>query len=89
MRELLRRVTAEELQEWEAYSQLEPFGPPAEFWQAGIIASTLANLHRKKGKKPFKPEDFMPRVFGRRRKREQTPEQMLAHLKALGGMTRV
>ena len=45
-----------------AYAQLEPFGPPARFWQAGLIASTLANVNRtKKDQKAFKPEDFMPR----------------------------
>lgn len=45
-----------------AYAELEPFGPPAEFWRAGLIASTLANVNRtKKDQKAFKPEDFMPR----------------------------
>lgn len=47
--------------EWQAYCELEPFGPPAEFWRAGLIASILANVHRAKNRgKVFQPEDFMP-----------------------------
>jgi len=52
------------LAEWQAYSLLEPFGAPAAFWQAALIASTLANVHRtKKTQKAFTPEDFMPRTL--------------------------
>lgn len=55
-------MSGRRLAEWMAYSQLEPFGPPAQFWQAALIASVLANVNRtKKDQKAFKPEDFMPR----------------------------
>lgn len=49
------------LKEWQAYNQLEPFGPPAAFWRTGLVASQQANLNRtKKTQKAYGPEDFMP-----------------------------
>lgn len=49
------------MREWQVFAELEPFGAPAGFWQAGMIASTLANVNRtKKAQKAYKPEDFMP-----------------------------
>lgn len=55
-------MSAKRFAEWQAYYQLEPFGPPAGYWQAGLIASTLANVNRtKKSQKAMTPEDFMPR----------------------------
>jgi hypothetical protein len=55
-------MSGRQLAEWQAYAQLEPFGSPAQFWQAGLIASVLANVNRtKKDQKAFTPEDFMPR----------------------------
>jgi hypothetical protein len=45
-----------------AYAELEPFGPDAEAWRAGVIASTIANVNRdsKKRPRPFTAQDFMP-----------------------------
>lgn len=45
-----------------AYAELEPFGPDAEAWRAGVIASTIANVYRdsKKRAQPFTAQDFMP-----------------------------
>lgn len=57
-------MSAKRFAEWQAYYQVEPFGPPAGYWQAGLIASTLANVHRtKKSQKALTPEDFMPRAM--------------------------
>lgn len=57
-------MSAKRFVEWQAYYQLEPFGPPPEYWQAGLIASTVANVQRtKKSQKAFTPEDFMPRAM--------------------------
>lgn len=36
----------------------------------GMLASVLANCHRGKGRRPFKPEDFMPK------ERPRTPEEL-------------
>ena len=39
---------------------VEPFGENVEWLRHGIRTSLLANINRKKGAAPFKPEDFMP-----------------------------
>lgn len=41
---------------------LEPWGEELANWRAGMIASTIVNVNRKKGKPPFKPQDFMPKI---------------------------
>ena len=57
-------MSAHRFAEWQAYCAIEPFGPPAAFWQAGLIASMLANVNRtKKSQKTFTAEDFMPRTM--------------------------
>lgn len=61
--ELLARISSRELSEWIEYAKMEPFGEERADLRAGIIASTFANLYRKKGKKPLQPQDFMPK-FG-------------------------
>lgn len=54
-------MSARRFAEWRAYCHVEPFGPPAEFWRAGLIASTIRNVNRAKSTDPVsKPEDFMP-----------------------------
>jgi len=39
----------------------EPFGYEIGLYGHGIVASTLANIHRKKGAKATNPEDFIPK----------------------------
>ena len=62
VRELLARMGSDELTEWMAFYQLEPFGDFRADLRSAIVASTLANAHRSKEGKPFIPEDFMPFV---------------------------
>jgi len=59
--ELLSRISSRELTEWRAYYGLEPFGEDRADLRAGIVASTMANVFRKSGAKPYKAQDFMPR----------------------------
>jgi len=77
---------AGELSEWMAYDAIEPIGPERGDLQAAVVAATIANIHRKKGKKPFKLSDFTLKFDG---PTEQTPEQMLRLVEvineALGG----
>jgi len=44
-----------------AYEMVDPFGEYRDDLRAGIVASTIANANRPKGKRAYKPEDFMPR----------------------------
>jgi len=62
VRELLARMGSDELTEWMAFYQLEPFGDFRADLRSAIVASTLANAHGSKEGKPFTPEDFMPFV---------------------------
>lgn len=41
-----------------AYYSLEPFGQERDNFHAGVVASTMANVHSKRR---FKPDDFMLR----------------------------
>ncbi len=42
-----------------AYYQVEPFGEERADLRAGIVASTLVNINRRKGAKLSKPTDFL------------------------------
>ncbi len=66
VREMLSRIDSRELTEWQAYAELEPFGEWRGDLRAGIVASTIANVNRKKDSKPFKASDFMPE-FGKQK----------------------
>lgn len=59
----------------EAYHQREERAD----WRAAMVASVIANVHRGKRGRPFKPSDFMPR----QRRRAQSPEQQARMLRAL------
>lgn len=65
--------------EWMAYNQIDPFVNIRLDILTGIIASTIANVNRPKGKKPFKPGDFIPKFF----KRTQTWTEQLKIVEAL------
>lgn len=49
------------------------------------IVCILANIHRKKGSRTFRPQDFMPGLLSRSRPelRRQTPEEMLQKAKQI------
>ncbi len=60
VRELLARTGSDEITEWMAFYQLEPFGEIRADIRSGVIAATFANAHRAQHTQPFTPEDFMP-----------------------------
>ncbi len=68
---LLAKMTSRQLAEWIAYYRMEPWGEDRADLRSGIVASTMANINRKKGASPFKPEDFMPRFD---KKKETVPD---------------
>ena len=57
---MLSEITSAQFAEWMAYSRLEPWGEDRDDLRMGIVASVIANSNRGKGKKPYKPQDFMP-----------------------------
>ena len=54
-------MSAPLLTEWIAFSQLEPFGFQTDMYGHGIVASVLANIHKKRSTKAFSPQDFIPK----------------------------
>ena len=78
VRELQLRMTAREFVEWGVYYQLDPWGGERGDLQAAIVASTVANCNRTKGR-AYKLTDFMLK-FGRRAK-EMTVDSMHAIFK--------
>lgn len=62
-----------------AYARLEPFGEERADLRAGIIASTVANVHRSRKQRPMKPSDFMPKFDYR----PPAPEAVAARVRAM------
>lgn len=58
-----------------AYERIDPWGEERADLRAGIVASVFANAFRKKGSKPIKPEDMMPK-FGQARPAQTVEEQL-------------
>jgi len=67
VRQAQAEISGNEFAWWLAYMELEPFGEERGDLRSAIIASTIANAHRKKGARPFKPEEFMPDFDGSRK----------------------
>lgn len=62
-------MTISQLRGWLAYYECEPWGEERADLRAGIVAATVGNVHRGKGR-VLSPSDFMPR-FGEPRKQTQ------------------
>lgn len=61
---MLARMSSRQLTEWMIFYQLEPWGEKRADLRAGIVAATVANVHRGKKDKALKAEDFMPELPG-------------------------
>lgn len=73
MGELLARISSRELSEWAAYERITgPLGADRGDVQAAIIAATVANTARSKGR-VLQPKDFVPKWD---RPKAMTPEEM-------------
>jgi len=83
--ELLGRISSRELTEWQAYCGIEPFGEDRSDLRAGIMASTVANVFRKSGTKPYKAQDFMPKFGSKKQDWREMLERVKAINAALGG----
>ena len=65
-----------------AFERLEPWGDGRADLRAGIIASTMANMHRHSESDPvLQPSDFMPK-FWKEETEEPTTEEISAQLVA-------
>ena len=73
--EMLERMSSVELTRWMIFYKRQPFGGDTQYLGHAITASTIANVNREKGKKAYKPEDFMPKF----KKEKQSTEQMIGY----------
>jgi hypothetical protein len=83
VRQMLSVIDSEELTEWLAYDQIEPFGQQREDLRAGLICSTVANHSISPPKNPLRPSDFM--LFVEKRKAEPV---LLEHPKSQSDLIR-
>lgn len=60
--------------EWQAFYRMEPWGTEPADKRAAIVASTIANIHRGRGKPAYKLDHFMPQY--RARKQQSWQEQL-------------
>ena len=72
-----------EFAEWQAFYRLSPWGDERADLRAGIIASTVANVHRDRKSRSYKPADFIPR-YGP--VRPQSPGVLLAKMQAFAAV---
>ena len=75
----METISSEELTEWAAYYQIDPWGTHRADIQAGVIASTVANVHAKRGH-TFTPADFLPKFGPQAPKASMTAEEIKAKL---------
>lgn len=71
-----RVLSSRQIAGWEAYNELEPFGPLQEEWRAGLIASTVANFSPISSRRNLTPRDFLP---------QRRPKTLAERLLALFG----
>jgi hypothetical protein len=72
-------LSGHELDRWKAYHALEPLPDP--HWIGAQIASVIATVMGGKGKR-YGVEDFLPRVATRKQRPRQSPDEMMAALRA-------
>ena len=85
--QLKREMSSLELASWIAYDRISPIGPERGAINQAIQTALIANAHRKKGARSFKPGDFMPFHPGADGK-ARTAEQMKAKLGFLARMSK-
>ena len=49
-----------ELSEWQIFDSIDPIGAWRDDYSNGLLCALHANMNRKKGAKPYTPQDFMP-----------------------------
>jgi hypothetical protein len=85
-------MSLREYQDWEKFNILEPFLPERVDLAGALITSTMANINRGKGKKPFSIDDFMIVEKSLQSSVDDSAERELLHMQrviaGLGGEIR-
>lgn len=69
-------MSSQEMEEWQVYFKLEPFGPWALNLNFGKLMALLRNMNRKKGTEPSKPTEFAIGDFSTPKKK-QNPQDIM------------
>jgi Na+/phosphate symporter len=77
----LHKISSKQWSEWKAYYSVEPFGHDVGFELVATIASMFANVHRKKGARSIKPNEFYQKTVLQPEK--QTQDRMKAAMMQL------
>ena len=67
------------LTEWIAYDQIDPIGSARIDAGFGLVAATVVNVNRKKGRRAIKPIDMYPswdQEFEKRHKKQSWQDQL-------------
>jgi hypothetical protein len=75
---MLREMRPSGLGLWAAMHSIDPWGEERDDLRAGVVAATIANVHRGKGTEPYSPLDF---VLGRKRKEASLKERLINFLR--------
>lgn len=73
---LLKKIDSQDITEYKAYYQIEPFGVEQDYIQSGIISSVIANVNKGKNSPSFKPSDFIPPSFKAKLQKKQSPDEI-------------
>ena len=57
---MLERMSLKAFYGWWDYFEVEPFGPPADYHRAGIVAAMVGNAQCPKDPPLFKETDWIP-----------------------------
>ena len=58
---LAKIMSSSDITEAMAFERIHPFGEDRADIRCGIITSTIANINRKSGSRPYKIHDFIPK----------------------------
>ena len=74
-----KEIDSAEFTEWMAFHNVNPFTFKTTEQVLATIATILANVHRKSGRRPFKPDDFLPHTT----RKIDDPKDMEKKLRAM------
>lgn len=57
---MLKRMPSSAFTEWMAYDLIEPIGPARIDAGFGLVAATVVNVNRKRGRRAIKPIEMYP-----------------------------
>jgi hypothetical protein len=71
---MLALIDSRELSEWMAYERVAgPLGPERDNLHAGLVTAAIYNVNRDRGRKAFRPQDFLFEFTSSEQTHEQTP----------------